>query len=91
MPLADKVVSAKKIEGFLRSTIVKGGFKLKYRITVEDYIKFGTATPEMMEFLRACVEARISIVVSGGTGSGKPARLHRGSRILYPASCIIFT
>ncbi|HEY3217574.1 MAG TPA: ATPase, T2SS/T4P/T4SS family, partial [Candidatus Limnocylindria bacterium] len=28
----------------------------KYRITVEDYIKFGTATPEMMEFMRACVE-----------------------------------
>ena len=35
MPLADKVVSAKKIEGFLRATIVKGGFKLKYRITVD--------------------------------------------------------
>src|SRR5437667_504596 len=33
----------------------------KYRITVEDYIKFGTATAEMMEFLRACVEARLNI------------------------------
>ncbi len=35
MPLADKVASAKKIEGFLRATILKGGFKLKYRITVD--------------------------------------------------------
>jgi spoIIIJ-associated protein len=35
MPLPDKVASAKKIEAFLRSTIVKGGFKLKYRITVD--------------------------------------------------------
>src|SRR5438045_5573084 len=43
----------------------------KYRITVEDYIKFGTATAEMMEFLRACVEARLNMFISGGTGSGK--------------------
>src|SRR5438270_1204709 len=31
----------------------------KYRIMVADYVKFGTATAEMMEFLRACVEARL--------------------------------
>src|SRR5581483_2255896 len=48
----------------------------KYRITVEDYIKFGTATPEMMEFLRACVEARLNIFISGGTGSGKTTLLN---------------
>jgi spoIIIJ-associated protein len=35
MPLADKVASARKIESFLRAAIVKGGFKLKYRITVD--------------------------------------------------------
>jgi len=48
----------------------------KYRITVEDYIKFGTATPEMMEFLRACVEARLNMYISGGTGSGKTTLLN---------------
>ena len=48
----------------------------KYRITVEDYIKFGTATPEMMEFLRACVEARLNMFISGGTGSGKTTLLN---------------
>ncbi len=48
----------------------------KYRITVEDYIKFGTATPEMMEFLRACVEARLNVFISGGTGSGKTTLLN---------------
>ena len=40
-------------------------------ITVDDLIRFGTATPEMFDFLRACVEARLNIFVSGGTGSGK--------------------
>ena len=48
----------------------------KYRITVEDYIKFGTATAEMMEFLRACVEARLNMYISGGTGSGKTTLLN---------------
>src|SRR5207247_3181948 len=38
--------------------------------TVEDMIRFGTATPEMFEFLEACVKARLNIFVSGGTGSG---------------------
>jgi pilus assembly protein CpaF len=48
----------------------------KYRISVEDYIKYGTATPEMMEFLRACVEARLNLFISGGTGSGKTTLLN---------------
>ncbi|MDQ3096863.1 MAG: CpaF family protein [Chloroflexota bacterium] len=48
----------------------------KYRIQVEDYVKFGTATAEMMEFLRGCVEARLNIFVSGGTGSGKTTLLN---------------
>ncbi len=45
-------------------------------LTVDDLIKFGTATPEMFEFLRACVEARLNIFVSGGTGSGKTTMLN---------------
>jgi pilus assembly protein CpaF len=45
-------------------------------ITVDDLIRFGTATPEMFEFLRACVEARLNVFVSGGTGSGKTTTLN---------------
>ncbi len=48
----------------------------KYRIQVSDYVKFGTATEEMMEFLRACVEARLNMFISGGTGSGKTTLLN---------------
>jgi pilus assembly protein CpaF len=44
--------------------------------TVDNLIGFGTATPEMFEFLRACVEARLNIFVSGGTGSGKTTFLN---------------
>jgi pilus assembly protein CpaF len=44
--------------------------------TVDDLIRFGTATAEMFDFLRACVEARLNIFVSGGTGSGKTTALN---------------
>ena len=44
--------------------------------TVNDLIRFGTLTPEVAQFLKACVEARLNIVVSGGTGSGKTTTLN---------------
>jgi pilus assembly protein CpaF len=44
--------------------------------TVDDLIGFGTATPEMFDFLKACVEARLNCFVSGGTGSGKTTTLN---------------
>ncbi len=45
-------------------------------LTTDDLISFGTITPEMVEFFKACVEARLNIVVSGGTGSGKTTTLN---------------
>ena len=50
--------------------------KFATRFSVEDLVGFGTATPEMFDFLRACVEARLNIFLSGGTGSGKTTTLN---------------
>ena len=44
--------------------------------TIDDLIRFGTATADMFDFLRACVEARLNVFVSGGTGSGKTTTLN---------------
>jgi pilus assembly protein CpaF len=44
--------------------------------TVKDLINFGTITPDVAMLLKACVEARLNIVVSGGTGSGKTTTLN---------------
>ena len=44
--------------------------------TVDDLIRFGTASPEMFEFLRVCVESKLNLFVSGGTGSGKTTTLN---------------
>jgi pilus assembly protein CpaF len=43
---------------------------------VQDLITFGTLNQDMANFIRACVRSRISMVVSGGTGSGKTTTLN---------------
>ncbi|MBI3968160.1 MAG: CpaF family protein [Chloroflexi bacterium] len=48
----------------------------KKKLQIEDLIKFGSITPSGAEFLKACVEARLNTVVSGGTGSGKTTLLN---------------
>ena len=48
----------------------------KIPITLENLIQFGTLTAEALQFLKACVEARLNIIISGGTGSGKTTLLN---------------
>jgi pilus assembly protein CpaF len=48
----------------------------KTPLTIDDLIRFGSITPEIADFLRACVLARLNVVVSGGTGSGKTTLLN---------------
>ncbi|HPD40507.1 MAG TPA: ATPase, T2SS/T4P/T4SS family, partial [Anaerolineae bacterium] len=45
-------------------------------LQVADLIRLGTATEEVMEFLRASVVAALNIIVSGGTGTGKTTFLN---------------
>lgn len=48
----------------------------KKPLTIQDLIRFGSMTPEIADFLRGCVVARLNIVVAGGTGSGKTTLLN---------------
>lgn len=48
----------------------------KNPITVEQLIQFGSVTHEAIQFLKACVEARLNVLISGGTGSGKTTLLN---------------
>lgn len=45
-------------------------------ITIEQLLEFGSITKEALQFCKACVEARLNIVISGGTGSGKTTFLN---------------
>ena len=46
------------------------------KMTMEDLIKANTITPDMSEFLKACVKLKLNILISGGTGTGKTTFLN---------------
>lgn len=48
----------------------------KIPLTAEDLIQKGTFSKEFDEFMKACVKARLNIIVSGGTGTGKTTMLN---------------
>jgi pilus assembly protein CpaF len=48
----------------------------KNPITLDQLVQYGTITPEALQFLKACVESRLNIIISGGTGSGKTTFLN---------------
>lgn len=60
-----------------------------FRLTAEDLIQKNSVTPEVLDFLRACVEARLNMVISGGTGSGKTTFLNILSSFLPERERII--
>ncbi len=42
----------------------------------QDLIGFGTMTRAVSDFLHACVQGRLNVIISGGTGSGKTTTLN---------------
>jgi len=46
------------------------------RLTAEDLLRNKSLTPNMLQFLEGCVRARLNILISGGTGSGKTTMLN---------------
>jgi pilus assembly protein CpaF len=61
----------------------------KDRLTTDDLTSKGSMTIEMADLLRAAVESRLNIVISGGTGSGKTTLLNVLSGYIPPTERII--
>ena len=59
-------------------------------VRIHDLLDFKSITPEMVEFLSACVKAKLNIMIVGGTGSGKTTLLNNLSSFI-PASERIVT
>ena len=49
---------------------------LQNKMEMDDIIGLGSLTPHMAEFLQACVSARLNILITGGTSSGKTTMLN---------------
>jgi pilus assembly protein CpaF len=58
-------------------------------LTVDDLLANESVTPEMLEFLSACVKSRVNIIVSGGTGSGKTTLLNALSRYIRTTERVV--
>jgi len=58
-------------------------------LTWDDYIRFKSVTPEIRDFLGACVKAHLNIIVVGGTGSGKTTLLNNLSSFIPDTDRIV--
>jgi pilus assembly protein CpaF len=45
-------------------------------LSSSDLVKIGTMTQQMLDFLAACIRAKLNILISGGTGTGKTTLLN---------------
>jgi len=58
-------------------------------LTIDDLLANGSVLPEFVDFLRAAVEARIGILISGGTGAGKTTFLNALSSFIPPGERLV--
>lgn len=61
----------------------------RHVITSEEMLANRTLTGGMLRFLAACVQAKITVLISGGTGSGKTTMLNALSRFIPEEERII--
>ena len=58
-------------------------------LTVEDLVDIGTMTRQLADFLQSCVQGKVSILVSGGTGTGKTTLLNALSSFIPEGERIV--
>ncbi len=59
------------------------------KMTFSDLVATGALTNELAEFFRACVQAKLNILISGGTGSGKTTMLNALSSFIPDTERIV--
>jgi pilus assembly protein CpaF len=61
----------------------------RHVITQDEMLAFKTLTPGILRFLSACVQCKVTVLISGGTGSGKTTMLNALSRFIPEEERII--
>jgi pilus assembly protein CpaF len=94
-PLVDcRLVDGSRVNAVLRPVAIDGPSLTirKFAVDpykVEDLVRFGTCTESGFGFLKACVQARANIVISGGTSTGKTTFLNVISSFIPPKERIV--
>ncbi len=61
----------------------------RHVITQDEMVQYKTLTPGILRFLSACVQCKCTVLISGGTGSGKTTMLNALSRFIPEEERII--
>jgi pilus assembly protein CpaF len=59
------------------------------KMTMNDLVATGALSNDLAEFFRACVQAKLNIIISGGTGSGKTTMLNAMSAFIPDTERIV--
>ncbi len=59
------------------------------KLSMDDLVRAGTITQEIVEFLAACVRLKLNILISGGTGTGKTTFLNALSAFIPESERIV--
>ena len=59
------------------------------QITIDQLLEYGALTTEMVDLLAGCVQARLNVLISGGTGSGKTTLLNALSSFIPAAERVV--
>ena len=94
-PMADaRLVDGSRVNVIIPPLALKGPCMTIRKFSREklkpaDLVKFGSATPQMIQFMESCVRGRLNVLVSGGTGSGKTTLLNILSGFIPPEERVI--
>jgi pilus assembly protein CpaF len=81
-PMVDaRLLDGSRVNAVIHPVAIDGPFLTIRKFSKEpladgDLVRFGTLTPTVAEFLRECVQGRMSMIISGGTGAGKTTTLN---------------
>jgi len=68
-------IGGHRFEGLLPPVVAKPAFTIRRRasrlIPLDEYVRTGIMTEDQVATIRSAVSARLNIIISGGTGSGK--------------------
>ena len=94
-PMVDaRLPDGSRVNAIIAPLALEGGMLTirrfgKKRMGIADLLRLGALNEPMVQFIRACVESRLNIVVSGGTGSGKTTLLNIVSNFIPDGDRII--